>query len=117
MQDKESSFNKGGLYAFQHNIDGFYGEWFSDDEKRLRFLKHTAECQLYGSDPEYTFIDVERVLQQWVRESGLIEIYERKVNSLRREKELHALKVLIDRYPLEAKDMLRKLENPEGEVL
>jgi len=98
------------------NRMGFYGEWFSDEGKKLAFLKHTAECQLYGSDPEYTFIDVERVLQQWVRESGLIEVYERKVNSLKREKELHALKVLIDRYPLEAKEMLRKLENPEGEV-
>ena len=99
-----------------YSRNGFYGEWFSDEEKKLAFLKHTAECQLYGSDPKYTFIDVERVLQQWVRESGLIEVYERKVNSLKREKELHALKVLIDRYPLEAKEMLRKLENPEGEV-
>jgi hypothetical protein len=44
----------------------FYETWFTSDQDRLRFLEKTLKWPCWG-DPEYTFSDVERAIQQEVR--------------------------------------------------
>ena len=44
----------------------FYETWFTCDQDRLRFLEKTLKWPCWG-DPEYTFSDVERAIQQEVR--------------------------------------------------
>ena len=41
----------------------FYETWFTCDHDRLRFLEKTLKWPCWG-DPEYTFSDVERAIQQ-----------------------------------------------------
>jgi hypothetical protein len=79
---KETLFHKGFYnrlsntfgHIAHYNRAGFYHVWFSSPGNRLEFLKRTAERRIYGS-PEYTFCDCERVLAEWVRNSGLVEEY------------------------------------------
>jgi len=59
-----------------HNIHGFYDVWFASRSKQLAFLKHTLDRQPCG-DPKFTFSDVEREFQTWLRSSGLLEQYQR----------------------------------------
>jgi hypothetical protein len=63
----------GHIAHYDHG--GFYHTWFSDDTQRLNWLRHVARGGTYGwaSRPE------EIALQNWVKESGLIAVYERKV--------------------------------------
>ena len=48
------------------NRHGFYSEWFASNYKRASFISHWLSHPIYG-DPEYTFSDVERFLQGWIR--------------------------------------------------
>jgi hypothetical protein len=58
------------------NVGGFYEEFFSTTEGKVRFLRQTLAHPCYG-DPAWTHSDVERALQQWVRHNGALEKYER----------------------------------------
>ena len=49
-----------------YNQGGFYEEWFSDSGDR--FLSHCLSYRVCG-DPEYTYSDVEKELQKWIREN------------------------------------------------
>ncbi len=66
---------------FQHiahyNQNGFYEEWFNSAEKRHQFLEQALSSPTYGS-PEWTWSDVERALQDWIRSSGIFERFERE---------------------------------------
>jgi len=55
-----------------YNQAGFYGVWFESAAKRLEFAKYHAERSIYG-DPAWTWSDVERQFQKWVRESGILD--------------------------------------------
>lgn len=59
-----------------YNQEGFWAEWFESTGQKLAFLKQAAVYPCYG-DPTYTYSDVEKALQAWVRESGLIDQYRR----------------------------------------
>jgi len=43
---------------------GFYEEFFKTPEDRRRFIRQTLEYFPVG-DPAWTYVDVERILQQW----------------------------------------------------
>jgi hypothetical protein len=49
----------------------FYETWFTCDHDRLRFLEKTLKWPCWG-DPEYTFSDVERAIQQEVRKHNYL---------------------------------------------
>ncbi len=58
---------------------GFYATWFDSLKNKLDFLEHTVEAKAYG-DPAYTYCDVERVIQSWVQEWGILWKYRELVN-------------------------------------
>ena len=49
------------------NQNGFYAVFFSDKESTCEFLNQTLHHGCYG-DPAYTYSDVEKFLQGWLRE-------------------------------------------------
>jgi hypothetical protein len=61
--------------TFEHiahyNQAGFYSVWFSSPASRVEFIKHTLACRCSGY-PEYTFSDVEKVLQKWIKEENVL---------------------------------------------
>jgi hypothetical protein len=65
-------------YGFQ----GFYEEFFENTEGKLRFLKQVVDHPCYG-DPTYTYCDVERALQTWLRENGVVAKYEERLSANR----------------------------------
>jgi hypothetical protein len=48
---------------------GFYEHFFSGEEGKLAFLRHTQDWGCYGQ-PEFTYCDVEREIQKWLFSSG-----------------------------------------------
>lgn len=54
---------------------GFYEQFFTTPQGKLQFLRMTAEHDCVG-DPRFTYSDVEKELQDWVRSSGLVEKYQ-----------------------------------------
>ena len=51
-----------------YNQYGFYTTWFEEEEDRQEFIERIKNMSIYG-DPEYTYSDVEKVLQDWVKEN------------------------------------------------
>lgn len=81
-----------------HNdIFGFYGTWFERDIDRLGFLKQTLRHPCYG-DPAFTFSDVERAIQIELSHLNLIPIYEQRIGSAVRARELAELERLKKKY-------------------
>ena len=72
-----------------NNREGFYGTWLSTDAQRAEFLANTQR-DVFG-DPTFTFADVERALQTWVRESGLQQVYEERASKAREASERQLL--------------------------
>jgi hypothetical protein len=58
-----------------YDAAGFYETWFTSDADRLSFLRHTLVWPCWG-DPEYTFCDVERAIQQEIRKRNYLARYE-----------------------------------------
>jgi hypothetical protein len=58
-----------------YNLGGFYEEFFTTTEGKLRFLRQTLAHPCYG-DPAWTYSDVERALQQWLRHYAVMDKYE-----------------------------------------
>ncbi len=52
-----------------YNRHGFYGEFFTATEGKVRFLRMTLAHPCWG-DPAFTYSDVERSLQSWLRGKG-----------------------------------------------
>ena len=80
---------------------GFYDEWFATPEAQLRWLRYAARGGAYGAgmgDPACTWSDVETVLVEWVRASGLVQQYEGIVEGRTRSRELAQLAYLEAKY-------------------
>lgn len=60
------------------NRHGFYETFFSSTAGKVRFLRQTLRHPCWG-DPAFTYSDVERVLQAWLHQNGVLDRYERKV--------------------------------------
>ena len=75
----------------------FCETWFSTDHDRLRFLKRTLKWPCWG-DPEYTFSDVERAIQQEVRKRNYLAHYQLRVAEAERAIEMETLRRLEAKY-------------------
>jgi len=81
-----------------HNDRGtFYETWFTSDQDRLRFLEMTLKWPCWG-DPEYTFSDVERAIQQEVRRRTYLARYQLRVAEAERTSEMETLRRLEAKY-------------------
>jgi hypothetical protein len=72
------------------NQHGFYETFFNTTEGKVRFLRMTLQHPCYG-DPAWTYSDVERALQSWLRENDVLAKYE---NRLAQEQEAEERAVL-----------------------
>ncbi len=57
---------------------GFWHIFFRTTADKVRFLDQTLRYPCYG-DPVWTYSDVERALQEWLRTSGLLDRYRQKL--------------------------------------
>lgn len=93
------------LHLFGHiahfNKAGFYAEWFATPARQLAWLRYAARGGAYGAghgDPAYTWSDVETVLVDWLRSSGVVNRYEAIVEGQTRSRELAQLAYLQGKY-------------------
>ena len=57
-----------------YNRGGFWAEFFTTTADKVRFLEHILQHPCYG-DPAWTYSDVERSLQAWLRAEGILDRY------------------------------------------
>ncbi|HEY7331252.1 MAG TPA: hypothetical protein VH592_26700 [Gemmataceae bacterium] len=62
------------------NRHGFYDEFFSATESKVRFLRMTLGHPCCG-DAAFTYSDVERALQSWLHQNGVLGRYERRLTA------------------------------------
>jgi hypothetical protein len=86
-----------------YDAAGFYATWFTTDADRLRFLRHTLAWPCWG-DPEFTFCDVERAIQQEIRKRNYLARYELRTAEAARSREMETLKRLEAKYRTVASD-------------
>ena len=72
-------------------------EWFSSLAAQVRFLKHTLRFPCYG-DPEYTFSDVERVIQREIVNRNYLARYELRLAEEQQTTDLVLLRQLECKY-------------------
>jgi hypothetical protein len=60
------------------NRQGFFETFFTTTADKVRFLRMTLAHPCFG-DPAFTYSDVERALQGWLRESGTLARYEQRL--------------------------------------
>jgi hypothetical protein len=75
----------------------FYETWFTTDHDRLRFLEKTLKWPCWG-DPECTFSDVERAIQQEVRKRNYLACYQLRVAEAERASDMETLRRLEAKY-------------------
>ena len=61
-----------------YNRRGFYEEFFTATEGKVRFLRMTLAHSGWG-DPGFTYSDVERALRSWLHQNGVLGRYERRL--------------------------------------
>ncbi len=61
-----------------YNRAGFWETFFTSTADMVRFLEHTLQHPCYG-DPAWTYSDVERALQAWLRADGTLERYRQRL--------------------------------------
>jgi hypothetical protein len=80
-----------------YDATGFYETWFTSDADRLQFLRRTLAWPCWG-DPEYTFCDVERAIQQEIRMRNYLAGYELRAAEAMRSTEMETLRRLDAKY-------------------
>jgi hypothetical protein len=63
----------------EYNQAGFWSTWFSNPTAQQQFIKRALDCLPMGQ-PEFCWVDVERVVQRWIKDH-LTEIGEVLVKS------------------------------------
>lgn len=61
-----------------YNRGGFWDTFFTTTADKVRFLEQTLQHPCYG-DPAWTYSDVERELQAWLRAEGTLECYRQRL--------------------------------------
>jgi hypothetical protein len=61
-----------------YNRGGFWAEFFTTTDDKVRFLEQCLQYPCYG-DPAWTYSDVEKALQGWLRTCGLLDRYRQEV--------------------------------------
>ena len=87
----------GAPHNAHYNRAQFYEEWFSSLAAQVRFLKHTLRFPCYG-DPEYTFSDVERAIQQEISNRNYLTRYELRLAEEHQAADLALLRQLENKY-------------------
>jgi hypothetical protein len=59
-------------FIAHYNRGGFWAEFFTTTADKVRFLEMALQYPCYG-DPAWTFSDVERALQAWLKTDGTLE--------------------------------------------
>jgi len=59
-----------------YDVFGFYDTFFRTTEGKVRFLHQTLQWPCYG-DPAFTYSDVEKAIQSWLLQNGVLPKYER----------------------------------------
>jgi hypothetical protein len=76
------AFYKRLALSFGHiahfNRHGFYETFFASTAGKVRFLRQTLRHSCWG-DPAFTYSDVERALQSWLWQNGVLDCYERRL--------------------------------------
>jgi hypothetical protein len=80
-----------------YDAAGFYATWFASDADRLQFLCHTLAWPCWG-DPEYTFCDVERAIQQEIQKRNYLARHELRAAEAVRSSEMETLNWLEAKY-------------------
>lgn len=73
---KRLSLTYGHIAHF--NRHGFYETFFSSTAGKVGFLRQTLRHSCWGH-PAFTYSDVERALQSWLFQNGVLDRYERKL--------------------------------------
>jgi hypothetical protein len=61
-----------------YNESGFYDVFFTATQDKRRFLRLTLRHTCCG-DPAFTYSDVERALQSWLFQTGVLKKYEQRL--------------------------------------
>lgn len=61
-----------------YNRGGFWDTFFTTTADKVRFLERTLQHPCYG-DPAWTYSDVERALQAWLRADETLERYRQRL--------------------------------------
>jgi hypothetical protein len=61
-----------------YNRGGFRAEFFTTTADKVRFMEQTLQHPCFG-DPAWTYSDVERYLQVWLRAEGTLEQYRQQL--------------------------------------
>ena len=69
--------NTFGLIA-HYNRGGFWETFFTSTADKVRFLEIAIRWS-WGSDPAWTYGDVERVLREWLQADGTLERYRQRL--------------------------------------
>ena len=81
------------------NRQGFFANFFTTTEGKVRFLQMTLDHPCYG-DPAFTYSDVERALQSWLLERGILAMYEQRLADEREAGERTELARLKAKYEM-----------------
>lgn len=81
-----------------YNQHGFFETFFTTTEGKVRFLRQTLAHPCWG-DPAWTYSDVERALQSWVRENDVLSQYEQRLAQEQEAEERATLARLQAKYP------------------
>jgi hypothetical protein len=60
----------------EYDIHGFYHIWFADDAACLKWAENAMKGGVLGfvvGDPAWTWSDVEKALQEWMKENRIVE--------------------------------------------
>lgn len=60
-----------------YNRGGFWDTFFTTTADKVRFLEQTLRHSCHG-DPAWTYCDVERILQAWLRADEMLERYRQR---------------------------------------
>ena len=60
------------------NQHGFFDTFSTTTEGKVRFLRQTLAHPCWG-DPAWSYSDVERALQTWLQENGVLSQYEQRL--------------------------------------
>jgi hypothetical protein len=70
-----------------YNQHGFFDTFFTTTEGKVRFLRLTLAHPCWG-DPAFTYSDVERASQGWLREGAFLNKYEQRLSALARRRRM-----------------------------
>ncbi|MCC7165441.1 MAG: hypothetical protein IT331_23290 [Anaerolineae bacterium] len=102
------------MHIAHYNRFAFHAIWCDAPEKRLALLHHHREYACAG-DPEWTWSDVERTLQAWIAESGILREYEFEAAVTRHQTTLAVAKAALNE--LTDEDVSRLVQERSAPVL